>query len=171
MTKPDFSDVWESLVSGKWTLSFADYIGTLIDAKPNLDTVDRLQQIFDQYPDWDGHIALVGGANLINAESFWRSYQFVMNLPDDVEKPELLPEPDGEVVIVWTKYGRYVCIVGIEPTGKLVISVPRDRKLRLSSSTKHIHLAENNPHWPISTKYELYAFLQSVYLENKGEKE
>jgi hypothetical protein len=150
MTKPNFSEVWESVVSGKWTLSFTDYFGTLIDAKPYLDTVDRLQQIFDQYPDWDGY-----GANPVNAESFWRSYHFVIKMPDDVEKPELVPEPDGDVVMVWTKDGRHVCIVGIEPTGKLIIAVPGDRQM----------------YWPISTKYELYAFLQSVYLENKGEKE
>ena len=144
MTKPDFSDVWESLVSGKWTLSFTDYFGTLIDAKPYLDTVDRLQQIFDQYPDWDGY-----GANPVNAESFWRSYHFVIKMPDDVEKPELVPELDGDVVMVWTKDGRHVCIVGIEPTGKLVISVARDRQM----------------YWPISTKYELYAWLQAAYRE------
>jgi hypothetical protein len=78
-----------------------------------------------------------------------------MKLPDDVEKPEVVPEPDGEVVMVWTKYGRHVCIVGIEPTGKLIIAVPGGRQM----------------YWPISTKYELYAFLQSVYLENKGGKE
>ncbi len=150
MVKPDFSDVWDSLVSGKWTLSFTYYIGTLIDAKQDLGTNERLQQIFDQYPDWDGH-----GANPVNAESFLRVRDFVMKLPDDVEKPEVVPEPDGDVVMVWTKDGRHVCIVGIEPTGKLVISVARDRQM----------------YWPISTKYELYAFLQSVYLENKGEKE
>jgi hypothetical protein len=160
MTKPDFSEVWESLVSGKWTLSFADYIGTLIDAKQDLGTCDRLQQIFDQCPDWDGH-----GANPVNAESFLRVRDFVMKLPDDVEKPEVVPEPDGDVVMAWTKDGRHVCIVGIEPTGKLIIAVPRDRIPWLSSPTKHVHLAENHPHWPISTKYELYAFLQAAYRE------
>jgi hypothetical protein len=160
MTKPDFSEVWGSLVSGKWTLLFADYIGTLIDAKPDLDTVDRLQQIFDQYPDWDGH-----GANPVNAESLMRVRDFVMKLPDDVEKPEVVPEPDGDVVMVWTKDGRHVCIVGIEPTGKLVISVARDRILWQSYPTKHIHLAEDRLHWPISAKYELYAWLQAAYRE------
>ena len=147
MAKPDFSEVWGSLISGKWTLSFTDYIGTLIDTKPDLDTVDRLQQILDQYPDWDGY-----GANPVNAESLMRVRHFVMELPNDVEKPEVMPEPDGDVVMVWTKDGRHVCIVGIEPTGKLIIAVPGDR-------------------WgacPISTKYELYAFLQSAYLENQG---
>jgi hypothetical protein len=160
MTKPDFSDVWESLVSGKWTLSFTDYIGTLIDAKQDLGTCDRLQQIFDQYPDWDGH-----GANPVNAESFLRVKDFVMKLPDDVEKPEVVPEPDGDVVMVWTKDGRHVCIVGIEPTGKLVISVARDRILWQAYTTKHIHLAEDRLHWPISAKYEFYAWLQAAYRE------
>lgn len=150
MTKPDFSEVWESLASGKWTLPFTNYIGTLIDAKPDLDTVDRLQQILDQYPDWDGY-----EANPVNAESLMRVRHFVMELPDDVEKPELVPEPDGDVVMVWTKDGHHVCIVGIEPTGKLIIAVPGDGQMC----------------WPISTKYELYAFLRGVYLENKGEKQ
>jgi len=150
MTKPDFSDVWNSLVSGKWTLLFTDYIGTLIDAKPDLDTVDRLQQILDQYPDWDGY-----EANPVNAESLMRVRHFVMELPDDVEKPELVPEPDGDVVMVWTKDGRHLCIVGIKPTEKLVVSIFQMGHLN--------HL--------IGSKYELYAFLQSAYLENKGEKE
>ena len=144
MTKPDFSEVWDSLVSGKWTLSFTDYIGTLIDAKQDLGTCDRLQQIFDQYPDWDGH-----GANPVNAESFLRVRDFVMKLPDDVKKPAVVPEPDGDAVMEWTKDGHHVCIVGIEPTGKLIIAVPGDGQMC----------------WPISTKYELYAWLQAAYRE------
>jgi hypothetical protein len=122
--------------------------------------VQCLQRIFDKHPDWDGY-----GANAVNAESFWRAKSFVENLPNDVKKPALVPEPDGDAVMVWTKDVHYVCIVGIEPTGKLVISVPRDRIPWLSSPTKHVHLAENHPHWPISTKYELYAFLQAAYRE------
>jgi len=144
MTKPDFSDVLESLISGKWTLPFTNYIGTLIDAKPDLETCDRLRQILDQYPDWDGH-----GANPINAESLMRVRQFVMEMPDDVEKPELVPEPDGDVALVWTKDGRHICIVGIEPTGKLVVSIFQMGHLN--------HL--------IGSKYALYAWLQAAYIE------
>jgi hypothetical protein len=142
MTKPDFSDVWENLVREP-----------LVNCHPDSNPCDHgkyavcvqcLQNLFDQYPDWDGH-----GANPINAESFWRARSFVENLPNDVEKPELVPEPDGDVVMVWTKDGSHVCIVGIEPTGRLIIAVPRDRQM----------------YWPISTKYELYAFLQAAYRE------
>jgi hypothetical protein len=138
MTKPD---LWKLLSRPLW---FEDYIGALIDSNQDLGTNERLQQIFDQYPDWDGY-----GANPVNAESFLRVRDFVMKLPDDVEKPEVAPEPDGDVVMVWTKDGRHVCIVGIAPTGKLIIAVPRDRQM----------------YWPISTKYELYAWLQAAYRE------
>jgi hypothetical protein len=154
MTKPNFSDVWNSLVRGVWFDFHPDRNpcehGNYTSNTDGSACVQCLQNLFDQYPDWDGH-----GANPVNAESFLRAKSFVMKLPDDVEKPEVVPEPDGEVVMVWTKDGRHVCIVGIEPTGKLIIAVPGDRQM----------------YWPISTKYELYTFLQSVYLENKGEKE
>jgi hypothetical protein len=154
MVKPDFSDVWASLVRDVWFDYHPDRNpcehGNYTSNTDGSVCVQCLQNLFDKHPDWDGY-----GANAVNAESFLRAKSFVMKLPNDVEKPELVPEPDGDVVMVWTKDGRHVCIVGIEPTGRLIIAVPGDGQMC----------------WPISTKYELYAFLRGVYLENKGEKE
>lgn len=151
MTKPDFSDVWDSLVRDVWFDYHPDRNpcehGNYTSNTDGSVCVQCLQNLFDQYPDWDGH-----GANPVNAESFLRAKSFVENLPNDVKKPAIVPEPDGDAVMEWTKDFHCVCIVGIEPTGKLVISVPRNRQ--------NCHL-----YWPISTKYELYAFLQAAYRE------
>ena len=142
MTKPDFSEVWENLVREP-----------LVNCHPDSNPCDHgkyavcvqcLQRIFDKHPDWDGY-----GANAVNAESFWRAKSFVENLPNDVEKPELVPEPDGDVVLVWTKDGRHVCIVGIKPTGRMVVSIFKMGHIN--------HL--------IGSKYALYAFLQAAYRE------
>jgi hypothetical protein len=156
MTKPDFSDVWGRLVRDVW-----------FDYHPDRNPCEHdnysvcvqcLQNLFDQYPDWDGH-----GANPVNAESFLRVRDFVMKLPDDVEKPGVVPEPDGDVVMVWTKDGRHVCIVGIEPTGLLEISVLNYDDVRqaitlygrfdLSITTSKI-------------KQELYKWLQAAYAKD-----
>jgi len=148
MTKPDFSEVWENLVRDMWFDYYPDRNPCEHDNyTSNTDgsvCVQCLQNLFDQHPDWDGY-----GANAVNAESFLRAKQFVMNLPDDVEKPELVPEPDGDVVMVWTKDGRHLCIVGIKPTEKLVVSIFQMGHLN--------HL--------IGSKYALYAWLQAAYIE------
>jgi len=64
-------------------------------------------------PNWDGYGALpLDGLSVVYVG------QFLEQLPPDISKPEVVPEPTGCLTMVWRKNG-YHLVVGINADGNL----------------------------------------------------
>jgi hypothetical protein len=64
--------------------------------------------------DWDGY-----GAHAIRERSIRYAKRFLAMLPKDISRPDLVPEPTGDLTMVWRKNG-YHLIVGISDTGRAI---------------------------------------------------
>lgn len=59
-------------------------------------------------PDWDGY-----GANPMNEKSAEYACEFLNKLPPNILHPELVPEPTGDLTMVW-RLNDYHLVVGID---------------------------------------------------------
>lgn len=66
------------------------------------------------FPDWDGY-----GARALSEASMSYIRRFLAVLPETISRPDLVPEPSGDLTMVWRKNG-YHLIVGINPTGRVI---------------------------------------------------
>ena len=65
-------------------------------------------------PGWDGYQARpIGGETVENVLTF------IELLPPDMPKPELVPEPDGEIALEWHRSSSWVLSISIGPRNRL----------------------------------------------------
>jgi len=67
--------------------------------------INQLTQLSEKYSSqgWDGYEALP-----ISKQSLVSAGQFILSLPDSIETPDIIPEPDGEIALEWRSYPNVV---------------------------------------------------------------
>ena len=92
---------------------YASRIKTVSNPPDDVRLDRELRTIFENCSEtnWDNY-----GAKSINSESVKLAIQFIDHLPDTISYPELVPEPTGELGLVWKKRGFHI-VVGIDDNG------------------------------------------------------
>lgn len=78
--------------------------------------VDRLDEIVQEcsIPNWDGY-----GAVPIPLEAIHQAEGFAVALPSQAPRPEILPEPDGDVEFEWYAGKEHMVSVSVSANGTL----------------------------------------------------
>lgn len=61
---------------------------------------------------WDGY-----DAEAVNENVFFESIKFIDSMPDDIQMPEVIPEPTGEIAFEWYKDRKHIFVTSLSGEG------------------------------------------------------
>ena len=99
--------------------AFDHFSDSIINETAQDSISNALLTTYDQCIDdnWDGY-----GAKAITTQTLNKAMVFFSRLPDTLPKPEITPEPDGEIALEWYGNGGHVFSVSVNKNKQLSYS-------------------------------------------------